>query len=143
MTLPTGHSALNGVHVTDTVMLSASASPSAAHPQHQPLAQSQPPPPSHGQPLSRTVSSHQDTTRQKIVDIIDQQFDLEILLRHSEEALIAQELAKAERMLEDLRHAILSGRMHNKTTLLCLCLFGSVWVPHYGLLLILCKTIAF
>ena len=136
MTLPTGHSALNGVPATETVMFSASASPNAAH---EPLAQSQPPPTSQSQPPSRTVSSHQDATRQKIVDIIDQQFDLEILLRHSEEALIAQELAKAERMLEDLRHAILSGRMLNKTTLLCPCLFGSVWVPHYDLLLTVCK----
>lgn len=49
-------------------------------------------------------------TRQKVVDIIDHQFDLEILLRHAESASIAQELAKAERMLEDLRHAILSGK---------------------------------
>ncbi|KAG0199656.1 YEATS domain-containing protein 2 [Mortierella sp. NVP41] len=49
-------------------------------------------------------------TRQKVVDIIDHQFDLEILLRHAEGAAIAQELAKAERMLEDLRHAILSER---------------------------------
>lgn len=48
-------------------------------------------------------------TRQKVVDIIDHQFDLEILLRHAEGASISQELAKAERMLEDLRHAILSG----------------------------------
>lgn len=50
-------------------------------------------------------------TRQKVVDIIDHQFDLEILLRHAEGASISQELAKAERMLEDLRHAILSGKM--------------------------------
>ncbi|OAQ31376.1 hypothetical protein K457DRAFT_154374 [Linnemannia elongata AG-77] len=49
-------------------------------------------------------------TRQKVVDIIDHQFDLEILLRHAEGASISQELAKAERMLEDLRHAILSER---------------------------------
>jgi hypothetical protein len=49
-------------------------------------------------------------TRQKVVDIIDHQFDLEILLRHAEGASISQELAKAERMLEDLRHAILSGK---------------------------------
>ncbi|KAF9119707.1 YEATS domain-containing protein 2 [Mortierella sp. 14UC] len=49
-------------------------------------------------------------TRQKLVDIIDHQFDLEILLRHAEGATIAQELAKTERMLEDLRHAILSER---------------------------------
>ncbi|KAF9188570.1 YEATS domain-containing protein 2 [Haplosporangium sp. Z 767] len=49
-------------------------------------------------------------TRQKVIDIIDYQFDLEILLRHAESAAIAQELAKAERMLEDLRHAILSER---------------------------------
>ncbi|KAG9326193.1 hypothetical protein KVV02_001077 [Mortierella alpina] len=49
-------------------------------------------------------------TRQKVVDIIDHQFDLEVLLRHAEGAAIAQELAKTERMLEDLRHAILSER---------------------------------
>lgn len=51
-----------------------------------------------------------EATRQKVADIIDHQFDLEILLRHAESTAIAQELAKAERMLEDLRHAILSGR---------------------------------
>ncbi|KAF9575554.1 YEATS domain-containing protein 2 [Mortierella alpina] len=49
-------------------------------------------------------------TRQKVIDIIDHQFDLEVLLRHAEGAAIAQELAKTERMLEDLRHAILSER---------------------------------
>ncbi|KAI7818021.1 hypothetical protein BC939DRAFT_506876 [Gamsiella multidivaricata] len=49
-------------------------------------------------------------TRQKVIDIIDHQFDLEILLRHAESAAIARELAKTERMLEDLRHAILSER---------------------------------
>jgi len=48
------------------------------------------------------------------MEAIDQQFDLEILLRHAESTTITQELAKAERMLEDLRHAILSG---NTTTL--------------------------
>ncbi|KAF9905031.1 YEATS domain-containing protein 2 [Lobosporangium transversale] len=51
-----------------------------------------------------------ELTRQKIVNIIDHQFDLEILLRHAERATITQELLKAERMLEDLRHAILSER---------------------------------
>ncbi|KAF9382655.1 YEATS domain-containing protein 2 [Mortierella sp. AD011] len=59
---------------------------------------------------SSAPDSNVDTTRQKIVDIIEHQFDLEILLRHAEGATIAQELAKAERMLEDLRHAILSER---------------------------------
>ncbi|KAG0020294.1 YEATS domain-containing protein 2 [Entomortierella chlamydospora] len=63
-----------------------------------------------GQSSSSTPDSNVDTTRQKIVDIIEHQFDLEILLRHAEGATIAQELAKAERMLEDLRHAILSER---------------------------------
>ncbi|KAF9152434.1 YEATS domain-containing protein 2 [Linnemannia schmuckeri] len=67
-------------------------------------------------PLSEQHQQHQQVdprtaaTRQKVVDIIDHQFDLEILLRHAEGASIAQELAKAERMLEDLRHAILSER---------------------------------
>jgi len=114
MTLQTGPSA------ADIAMLSASPSPSVGLLQRDPHAQSQPQPPFHAQPLSRTASGHQEATRQKIVDIIDQQFDLEILLRHSEEALIAQELAKAERMLEDLRHAILSGMMTEKEPLLCL-----------------------
>ncbi|KAF9115675.1 YEATS domain-containing protein 2 [Mortierella sp. AM989] len=66
--------------------------------------------PDAGQSPSPMADSNADTTRQKIVDIIDHQFDLEILLRHAEGAAIAQELAKAERMLEDLRHAILSER---------------------------------
>ncbi|KAF9962837.1 YEATS domain-containing protein 2 [Mortierella alpina] len=61
-----------------------------------------------------TATAEQDAriaaTRQKVVDIIDHQFDLEVLLRHAEGAAIAQELAKTERMLEDLRHAILSER---------------------------------
>ncbi|KAF9347927.1 YEATS domain-containing protein 2 [Mortierella sp. AD094] len=63
-----------------------------------------------GQSPSPAADSNVDTTRQKIVDIIEHQFDLEILLRHAEGATISQELAKAERMLEDLRHAILSER---------------------------------
>lgn len=52
-----------------------------------------------------------EATCQKVTDIINHQFDLEILLRHAEGAIIAKELAKAERMLEDLRHAILSGKL--------------------------------
>lgn len=60
--------------------------------------------------LSGTSGLMEDeATRQKVTDIINHQFDLEILLRHAEGAVIAKELAKAERMLEDLRHAILSG----------------------------------
>ncbi|KAG0204907.1 YEATS domain-containing protein 2 [Mortierella sp. GBA30] len=54
--------------------------------------------------------ANSSATRQKVINIIDHQFDLEILLRHAEGASIAQELAKTERMLEDLRHAILSER---------------------------------
>lgn len=61
------------------------------------------------QQLQQQVDPRIVATRQKVVDIIDHQFDLEILLRHAEGASIAQELAKTERMLEDLRHAILSG----------------------------------
>ena len=61
-----------------------------------------------------------EATRQKVMEVIDQQFDLEILLRHAESTTITQELAKAERMLEDLRHAILSG---NTTTL-------DIFTPH-------------
>lgn len=72
--------------------------------QHHPLQQQQ-------------VDPRTAATRQKVVDIVDHQFDLEILLRHAEGASIAQELAKAERMLEDLRHAILSGTS-NATLLL-------------------------
>ncbi|KAG0015465.1 YEATS domain-containing protein 2 [Podila clonocystis] len=61
--------------------------------------------------LSGTSGLMEDeTTRQKVTDVINHQFDLEILLRHAEGAVIAKELAKAERMLEDLRHAILSER---------------------------------
>ncbi|KAG0334156.1 YEATS domain-containing protein 2 [Podila horticola] len=61
--------------------------------------------------LSGTSGLMEDeATRQKVTDIINHQFDLEILLRHAEGAVIAKELAKAERMLEDLRHAILSER---------------------------------
>ncbi|KAF9419300.1 YEATS domain-containing protein 2 [Podila epigama] len=63
------------------------------------------------QPLSASLSLMEDeATRQKVTDVINHQFDLEILLRHAEGAVIAKELAKAERMLEDLRHAILSER---------------------------------
>ncbi|KAG0370127.1 YEATS domain-containing protein 2 [Mortierella sp. AD032] len=62
------------------------------------------------QQLQQQVDPRIVATRQKVVDIIDHQFDLEILLRHAEGASIAQELAKTERMLEDLRHAILSER---------------------------------
>ncbi|KAG9067782.1 hypothetical protein KI688_011369 [Linnemannia hyalina] len=62
------------------------------------------------QQQQQQVDPRTAATRQKVVDIIDHQFDLEILLRHAEGASIAQELAKAERMLEDLRHAILSER---------------------------------
>lgn len=62
-------------------------------------------------PLSGTSRVMEDeATRQKVTDIINHQFDLEILLRHAEGAAISKELAKAERMLEDLRHAILSGK---------------------------------
>ncbi|KAI1297944.1 YEATS domain-containing protein 2 [Mortierella claussenii] len=57
-----------------------------------------------------SVNTKAETTRRKIIDIIDHQFDLEMLLRHAERAAISQELTKAERMLEDLRHAILSER---------------------------------
>ncbi|KAF9586573.1 YEATS domain-containing protein 2 [Lunasporangiospora selenospora] len=49
-------------------------------------------------------------TRQKVIGIIDHQFDLEILLRHAERMTVEQELVKAERMLEDLRHAVLSEK---------------------------------
>lgn len=63
--------------------------------------------------VNSTAAAEEDArttvTRQKVIDIIDHQFDLEVLLRHAEGAAIAQELAKTERMLEDLRHAILSG----------------------------------
>lgn len=71
-------------------------------------------------PLTRSQESHataeeakREATRQKVMEVIDQQFDLEILLRHAESATISQELAKAERMLEDLRHAILSGNTND------------------------------
>ncbi|KAI8597012.1 hypothetical protein EDD21DRAFT_230088 [Dissophora ornata] len=57
-----------------------------------------------------TTDAKAAATRQKIIEIIDHQFDLEILLRHAEGTAIAKELAKAESMLEDLRHAILSER---------------------------------
>ncbi|KAG0252397.1 YEATS domain-containing protein 2 [Actinomortierella ambigua] len=57
-----------------------------------------------------SASQGNELTRQKIAAIIEEQFDLEILLRHAERASITQELVKAERMLEDLRHAILSER---------------------------------
>ncbi|KAF9283799.1 YEATS domain-containing protein 2 [Mortierella alpina] len=64
--------------------------------------------------VNSTATAEEDArttvTRQKVIDIIDHQFDLEVLLRHAEGAAIAQELAKTERMLEDLRHAILSER---------------------------------
>ncbi|KAG0043773.1 YEATS domain-containing protein 2 [Gryganskiella cystojenkinii] len=132
MTQPTTHSSLNGIPATtDTVMLSGSVLPNnqtqqqhtmqsiiQQHQQHQQQQQQQQVQ-MQGHSLSMTTSfsgHHHDTTRQKIVDIIDQQFDLEILLRHSEGAIIAQELAKAERMLEDLRHAILSGAPYGNST---------------------------
>ncbi|KAF8925020.1 YEATS domain-containing protein 2 [Dissophora ornata] len=62
-----------------------------------------------------TTDAKAAATRQKIIEIIDHQFDLEILLRHAEGTAIAKELAKAESMLEDLRHAILSGNALNRT----------------------------
>ncbi|KAF7731196.1 YEATS domain-containing protein 2 [Apophysomyces ossiformis] len=45
-------------------------------------------------------------TRQKILDIIDHQFDLEIYLKQREIAAIRQEIAKAESALHDLELAV-------------------------------------
>ncbi|KAF9926095.1 YEATS domain-containing protein 2 [Linnemannia zychae] len=94
----------NGVSTTpsesssiDIIMTTPEA---ASTPMSEPLQQQQ----------QQQVDPKTAATRQKVIDIIDHQFDLEILLRHAEGASISQELAKAERMLEDLRHAILSER---------------------------------
>ncbi|KAL0137229.1 hypothetical protein V8B55DRAFT_1129326 [Mucor lusitanicus] len=45
-------------------------------------------------------------TRQKIVDIINHQFDLEIYLKQREVATIRNEITKAEHVLQDLKLAV-------------------------------------
>lgn len=48
-------------------------------------------------------------TRQKIVDIINHQFDLEIYLKQREVATIRNEITKAEHVLQDLKLAVEHG----------------------------------
>ncbi|KAI8374353.1 uncharacterized protein BYT42DRAFT_401271 [Radiomyces spectabilis] len=57
---------------------------------------------------SRSIPSipTDNETKQKILDIIDHQFDLEIYLKQREVETIRQEIAKAERTLQDLNQAI-------------------------------------
>lgn len=50
-----------------------------------------------------------ESTKQKIIDIIDHQFDLEIYLKQKEVATIRQEITKAESILEDLKAAVENG----------------------------------
>lgn len=51
-----------------------------------------------------------ESTRKKIIDIIDHQFDLEIYLKQREVATIRQEITKAESILEDLKSAVENGK---------------------------------
>ncbi|KAG2200471.1 hypothetical protein INT47_011451 [Mucor saturninus] len=59
-------------------------------------------------PPKKTVHTipRDESTRKKITDIIDHQFDLEIYLKQREVATIRQEIAKAESILEDLKSAV-------------------------------------
>lgn len=50
-----------------------------------------------------------ESTRKKIIDIIDHQFDLEIYLKQREVATIKREIAKAESVLQDLKLAVENG----------------------------------
>ncbi|GAA5816070.1 hypothetical protein MFLAVUS_009592 [Mucor flavus] len=59
-------------------------------------------------PPKKTVEAipRDESTRKKITDIIDHQFDLEIYLKQKEVATIRQEIAKAESILQDLKAAV-------------------------------------
>lgn len=50
-----------------------------------------------------------ETTRKKILDIIDHQFDLEIYLKQKEIATIKQEITNTENILSDLKQALKNG----------------------------------
>jgi hypothetical protein len=52
-----------------------------------------------------------DVMQEKIKDIIDHQFDLEIYLKHREIAAIREEIGKAEDLISDIRLAVRNG-MH-------------------------------
>ncbi|KAG0168179.1 YEATS domain-containing protein 2 [Apophysomyces sp. BC1034] len=60
---------------------------------------------------SSDTSPKDEQTRQKILDIIDHQFDLEVYLKYREIATIRQEITKAESALHDLELAI--NNAHN------------------------------
>lgn len=53
------------------------------------------------------------STKKKITEIIDQQFDLEIYLKQREVATIKQQIAKAESILSDLKLAVENGIQRN------------------------------
>ncbi|CAO3643196.1 unnamed protein product [Mucor hiemalis] len=59
-------------------------------------------------PKKKTVDTipRDESTRKRIIDIIDHQFDLEIYLKQREVATIKREIAKAESVLEDLKLAV-------------------------------------
>lgn len=59
-------------------------------------------------PKKKTVDTipRDESTRKKIIDIIDHQFDLEIYLKQREVATIKREIAKAESVLQDLKLAV-------------------------------------
>ncbi|KAL1920461.1 uncharacterized protein VTP21DRAFT_838 [Calcarisporiella thermophila] len=67
---------------------------------------SAPPTPAEGSSLKPVPRD--EMTRKKIVDVIDHQFDVEILLKHQEIRAIEEEIRKAREALEDLRYAIIN-----------------------------------
>lgn len=60
-----------------------------------------------------------ESTRKKIIDIIDHQFDLEIYLKQREVATIKREIAKAESVLEDLKLAVENGMIDSGVFVEC------------------------
>ncbi|KAI7901072.1 uncharacterized protein BX663DRAFT_562767 [Cokeromyces recurvatus] len=55
---------------------------------------------------SLVTISRDESTKKKIIDIINHQFDLEIYLKQRELSTIRQEIAKAENILNDLKQAV-------------------------------------
>ncbi|KAI8091277.1 uncharacterized protein B0P05DRAFT_526852, partial [Gilbertella persicaria] len=64
--------------------------------------------PSVDPPAKKTLDSipRDESTRRKVTDIIDHQFDLEIYLKQKELVTIKQEIAKAESILADIKQAV-------------------------------------
>ncbi|CEJ04375.1 hypothetical protein RMCBS344292_18338 [Rhizopus microsporus] len=62
-------------------------------------------------PNKKTIGDvpRDEATREKIVTIINHQFDLEIYLKQKEIATIKQEITRAESILSDLKQAIKNG----------------------------------